>query len=717
MRRARRGSTASRLAALFTVTLVSAAAVLEGWQQPPAWLFPERRVDVQTLHWLHIHLLSTAGITAIATVAAALIALFIGLRDRRSREGSGRQQARERSTVLRRVRRRWVKGLLEPSLANIPELALSLRMRPDVLCAPASPAPGHSPQSQVVPEEKTILDVFDEASGSLLILGTSGAGKTTLLLQLATALIDRAENDPSQPIPVVLNLETWTGSNRALVPWLLEELNSNYRVPGPTANDWIASGELVLLLDGLDQISLDSQAACVAAINEYREDHGLSSLVVCCRTPQLQEIPVILQMEDAVELQPLTDEQISEFFDRLDKPGNQLLNAVRDAIRGDDDLKILLRTPLMMNVISIASAKPDFAGPPAPGTAKEWEAALWQAYVERMFEQRPLPRRCRYEYQQAVRWLEWLASELRARGRSEFYLDRLNPSWLYATNLPRKPGSQRRRKLDFIEFLNHPLTYREIMFSDPFVEDLYSPEALAFDSQISGALTLVETVITTAAASGLVGGFTQGMANGPASGALAGLLSALAGGVGAFLLSWVLIIFTVPAIPALFFCDGIPGGGIRAATILAAWAGFLPAMIFGIVAGFGYGDAFGTATGISMGVGFGLWFGIRWAMKNGAYRLARNYAARILLAHNDCAPQPWRHRDFLEAMTERQLLHRSGRSYIFIHQTLRDYFAGHHPRPPFTGVITIPSSDGSVHSMQIKFDEDDGFVPVESENK
>ena len=69
-----------------------------------------------------------------------------------------------------------------------------------------------------------IVKVFDKVGGGLLILGAPGAGKTTVLLQLCEQLLDRAERDLDQPMPVVANLDSWAGQRLPLDVWLVEEL-------------------------------------------------------------------------------------------------------------------------------------------------------------------------------------------------------------------------------------------------------------------------------------------------------------------------------------------------------------------------------------------------------------------------------------------------------------------------------------------------------------
>jgi len=63
--------------------------------------------------------------------------------------------------------------------------------------------------SQLLSPDTTIGQVFDQCLGHLLILGEPGAGKTKSLLDLALELVERAEADPEQLIPVIVDLSDW----------------------------------------------------------------------------------------------------------------------------------------------------------------------------------------------------------------------------------------------------------------------------------------------------------------------------------------------------------------------------------------------------------------------------------------------------------------------------------------------------------------------------
>jgi len=136
-----------------------------------------------------------------------------------------------RRRLLERVRTMWIEGVLEHSLHQAALMALDVQEQPDVLAHPWQLAvqetdlPPHP-----LPAGTSIVQVYEEAGGELLILGEPGAGKTTLLLELARTLVERAEADEHQPLPVVFHLSSWALTRPPLADWLVEELGTTYQV-------------------------------------------------------------------------------------------------------------------------------------------------------------------------------------------------------------------------------------------------------------------------------------------------------------------------------------------------------------------------------------------------------------------------------------------------------------------------------------------------------
>lgn len=165
---------------------------------------------------------------------------------------------RQRQVLLNKVRDAWVKGVLEKSLHARVSIELGLQERPDLVQQPFSDvaefaaAPG-----QALPEGTPATDVFDRlGSGrTLLIVGEPGSGKTIALLKLAEDAIDRTEPDLRQQIPVVFNLSSWARKQQSIEQWLIQELLEKYQVSKALGKTWVESEALMLLLDGLDEVS------------------------------------------------------------------------------------------------------------------------------------------------------------------------------------------------------------------------------------------------------------------------------------------------------------------------------------------------------------------------------------------------------------------------------------------------------------------------------
>jgi hypothetical protein len=199
------------------------------------------------------------------------------------------EQATQLEILRRRVKEYWVDGVLRHSLYNEVLISLGKRQVDEFVDAPWKYKVEVSDAVRSGPLADRDVKTLYDAAGLLLILGEPGSGKSTTLLDLARTLLDRAEKDIRERVPIVLNLSTW--KKKPLVEWMSDELSEKYRVPRKIAKSWLQNNYLLPLLDGLDEVATTLQPDCVAAINAFSEEFNPSGLVVCCRLNEYRWLP------------------------------------------------------------------------------------------------------------------------------------------------------------------------------------------------------------------------------------------------------------------------------------------------------------------------------------------------------------------------------------------------------------------------------------------
>ena len=195
-----------------------------------------------------------------------------------------------------------------------------------------------------------LSDIYQQADRALLILGEPGSGKTNTLINLAKELIAQAEIAPTQPIPVIFNLVSWAEKRQPIAAWVVEELTAKYQIPHSLGKKWLADDDLILLLDGLDEVPLSCRAGCVTVLNQFREQQGLTGIVVNSRREAYAALDTHLKFGGAYLLQPLTLPQIDNYLAAAGAP----LTGLRTAVQQNRALQEMAKTPLMLHVLGVA---------------------------------------------------------------------------------------------------------------------------------------------------------------------------------------------------------------------------------------------------------------------------------------------------------------------------------------------------------------------------
>jgi len=521
--------------------------------------------------------------------------------------------------MIAKVRTIWITDFLEQSLFQQTRVLLGLSERIDIVARPFDllvkrPEQGERP----LPSGTKVVDVYNTVNQELLILGAPGSGKTTLLLELARDLLDRAKQDQTHPIPVIFPLSTWSETCKPLNEWLVDELTLRYNVPRKIAQEWVAFDEVLPLLDGLDEVKAGHRVACVEAVNDFRQSHGLLPLVITSRTADYQALAKPLRLHGAILVRPLTHEQVIEYLAELGSAGD----LVRAALREDPSLWDLLDSPLLLNIVTVSYAGQTAVPAPITGTAVERRDQLFGSYVKHMLVRRAAD--SRYTREQTVRWLSWLAHQMDDHGQTVFDLERLQLDWL----------SRGQRQ-----------TIRKCA------------------GRIAGT---VFGIVGFGLFAGVYVGLAFAIFIGPLVGLVAGSLTVPAVGL-----------FFGCVLHEIDTRDG-SNEGMRLSTRFSLF-GLVGGLGLGLAFGLVLTLYEGLVGGLLLGLAFGLYFALIGGLLAFGEDCLKHVILRVWLVRNGSTP--WNYARFLDFAAERILLRKVGGGYVFLHRILLEHFAAGYVEP------------------------------------
>jgi len=553
-----------------------------------------------------------SGINLVSNLIVVISALggYILLRDQE--QSIETLDQRNRRVMLNHVENSWVKGVLEKSLHGAALLELGIKEDSSGLSYPW--VIRKESANETLPAGKSMLEIFQEVGmeRSLLILGAPGSGKTTMLLELARQLIERARRDRLEPIPIVFNLASWK-EWQTMVGWLAEQLNIVYSVPRRTAPSWLAENRMILLLDGLDEVKKGSRIKCVNAINQFRKEYGLTSIVVCSRSEEYAAINAKLSLEGAITLQPLTSKQIDAYFDRF----GESLTTIKQLVKKDKALRELAESPLMLSIMALAYKDGKADELIASRNLEQQRKHLFDTYIMQMFRRSSRTANTPFSKQQVLHYVQWLARMMVKHNIVTYRIESMQPTWL-------EEESQRR---------------------------LYQLYIRLIFGLIFGTIF------------GLIFAWNYGLI----SGLVSGLVGGLAGVLGGAPLGGINILET------LKWSVQERRSRLSGWLIATLIGGLSFGLIVGLMIGLIVWLISGQNSALSLGLGFGLIFGLIGGLGYVIAILIQHYALRLVLMRHKLLPR--RLISFLDYVVDLIFLRRVGRSYIFVHRLLMEHFA------------------------------------------
>lgn len=290
---------------------------------------------------------------------------------------------------------------------------------------------GHQGKIQ---ESPNIFDIFIKAEKQLLILGEPGSGKTTTMLELAKALIDLAKQQNDSPIPVLLKLSSWKKDRITMFAWLVDQIDKEYGcgISKAELKKILIADKLLLMLDGLDELEESSRKNCVEGINNLLKSGEIlpkkqksrwfpDSIVICSRRKEYENLGFKLQLNRAICLQALSDAQIKKYL--ADRQRENFWQTLQ--YQEGKELRDVLQRPLFLKIACDAITEISID---ELNNLTSLEAR--QQYLSRAYIRWCLIEEDKDSKIQKIRLLIWLAQQLQNHGQIEFFIERMEPSWL-----------------------------------------------------------------------------------------------------------------------------------------------------------------------------------------------------------------------------------------------------------------------------------------------
>lgn len=344
-----------------------------------------------------------------------------------------KQSLRDRNKLLEAVNTE-VQARLEQSLHKAVQIHILKQEKPQQIPRlwDVDVKIGKRPTVRLSPQI-TIPQVFRQSSGKLLILGSQGGGKTTCLLELAEDLIEIAQANFEQPVPLILNLGSWKNNKQSIPDWLISEIKSKYDI-SLSSIKLLVNNQLILpLLDGVDELDLGQQDLCLKAINQWLiSENRPQSIAVCSKLEDYKKCRTKLRLHGATFLHPLHEQQIQKYL--IACRSKELWEVLKD----EPEFLELAKNPLLLNIMILAYEELLIQAWKRLNSAQERREYLLNAYVRRMLTwnlksryykegKEPRPEKARPS-------LVYLATKMNAAKETEVSPDKLDPTWLQTSS-------------------------------------------------------------------------------------------------------------------------------------------------------------------------------------------------------------------------------------------------------------------------------------------
>jgi hypothetical protein len=272
-------------------------------------------------------------------------------------------------------------------------------------------------------------------TGRLVVLGEPGAGKTMLMVRLVLDMLARRVG--GGPVPILASVASWNPVDQDLRDWLgaqllidhpgLSGLPPTGRIEATQAAALLASGLILPVLDGLDEISEEVRGSAISRINDALRPG--EQVVVTCRTQQYRDVvrpkggaEVTLRAAAAIQLRPLDADAVRSYLcdDAAGPVGKARWAPVLAVLGTEAPAGQALRTPLMVGLArAIYNPRPGELAGTLPNPADlcrpelinrtAVESLLFDAFIQAAYRNNAASR---WKARDVERWFVFLARHL-----------------------------------------------------------------------------------------------------------------------------------------------------------------------------------------------------------------------------------------------------------------------------------------------------------------
>ena len=198
----------------------------------------------------------------------------------------------------------------------------------------------------------------------LVVKGAPGSGKSMLLKYLALSYLDsysegRFKNLSDRPVPILLELNRLNEANLTVEKLEQHLVEVCDRHNFPKANRFISQGlkdgRLLLLLDGLDEVSSSVRSSVVRCLKDFLEleNYKKCRVIITCRTAVYHN-EFVDNTEETLEIDEFSDQQMRRFLQawKSEMPPEKSVEQLIQTLRARPKIMALARNPLLLTIIA-----------------------------------------------------------------------------------------------------------------------------------------------------------------------------------------------------------------------------------------------------------------------------------------------------------------------------------------------------------------------------